>query len=87
VDCFGIALAIFAVQPVHLYGEKFIFSITAWYIVHMFKLWCYYAYLGKFYNLNMWIASASHYSKVRAMFALSVALYISMGFLEFSIIQ
>jgi len=37
---------IFAMWPVYLYGEKFIFSITAWYIFHVLKLWCHYASVG-----------------------------------------
>jgi len=49
--------AIFDMQPVHLYGEKYIFSITAQYIIHMLKLQCHYASLGKFYKLNVWICS------------------------------
>ena len=35
--------AIFAIRPVHLYGEKFAFSVTARYVVHMLKLQCHYA--------------------------------------------
>jgi len=31
---------IFAMWPVHLYGEKFVFSITARYIVNVLKLQC-----------------------------------------------
>jgi len=54
----------------HLYGEKFVFSVTAWYVVHMLKLQCHYASLGKFYKLNVWIVPVSHYSKVGAIFSL-----------------
>ena len=57
--------AIFAIWPVHLYGEKFVFSVTAWYVVHMLKLQGHYASLDKFYNLNVWIVPASLYLKVR----------------------
>ena len=60
---------IFAMQPVHLYGEKFVFSITAQYVVHMLKLQCHYASFEKFYSLNVWIVPAL-YSKVRVIFAL-----------------
>jgi len=28
---------IFAIRPVHLYGEEFVFSVIARYIVHMLK--------------------------------------------------
>jgi len=71
VDCSGIEVrVIFAMQPVHLYEEKFVFSITARRVVHMLKLQCNYASLGKFYKLHMWIFPASLYSKVRAIFAL-----------------
>jgi len=59
--------AIFAMRSVHLYGEKFVFSVTAWYIAHMLKLQCHYASFDKFYNLNMWIVLASLYLKVRAI--------------------
>jgi len=45
--------AIFARQPVHLYGEKFFFSITAGYVIHMLKLQEHYASFDKFYNLNV----------------------------------
>ena len=37
---------IFAMWPVYLYGEKFVFSITAWYIFYVLKLWCHYASIG-----------------------------------------
>jgi len=76
--------AIFAIQPVHLYGEKFVFSVTARYIIHMLKLQYHYVSFDKFYNLNVWIVLASLYSKVRVIFTL---LYISMRFLDFSIIE
>jgi len=36
----------------------------------MLKLLCHYAFLVKFYNLNVWIAPISLYSKVRAIFAI-----------------
>ena len=55
--------AIFAMQPVHVYGEKFVFNINAWYVVHMLKLQCHYTSFGKFYNLNLWIFLASLYLK------------------------
>jgi len=29
--------------PVHLYGKKFVFSITTWYVIHMLKVQCHYA--------------------------------------------
>jgi len=50
--------AIFAMQPVHLYGEKFVFSVTAQYVVHniMLKLQYHYASFDKFRNLNVGIA-------------------------------
>ena len=48
-------MAIFAIQPVHLYGEKFVFSVTAQYVVCMLKLQYHYASFDKFYNLNAWI--------------------------------
>jgi len=57
-------------RPVHLYGEKFVFSVTARYVIHMLKLQCHYASFDKFYNLNVWIVLASLYSKVREIFAL-----------------
>jgi len=53
-----------------LYGEKFVFSVTAQYVVHMLKLQCHYASFDKFYNLNMWIVPALLYSKVRVIFAI-----------------
>ena len=59
--------AIFAMQPVHLFREKFVFSVTAWYIIHMLKLQYNF---GKFYKLNMWIVPPLLYSKVRAIFAM-----------------
>ena len=62
--------AIFAMRPVHLYGEKFVFSATARYVVYMLKLQGHYASFDKFYNLNVWIVLASLYSKVRVTFAL-----------------
>ena len=57
-------------SKVHLYGEKFVFSVTAWYVIGMFKLQCRYASFDKFYNLNMWIVLALLYLKVRTIFAL-----------------
>jgi len=45
----------------------------------MLKLWCHYASLDKFYNLNIWIVLALLYSKVRAIFAMRLsvtALYV-----------
>jgi len=62
--------AIFVLRPVHLYREKFVFSVTAWYVVHVLKLQGHYASFGKFYNLNVWIVLASLYSKVRVIFVL-----------------
>jgi len=44
---------IFTLRPVHLHGKKFVFSVTAWYVVHMLKLQCHYASIDKSYNLNM----------------------------------
>ena len=73
--------AIFAMQPVHLYEEKFVFSITARYVVHMLKL---HASFAKFYNLNVLIVPASLYSKVREIFWL-FGLYIFMGRNLFSV--
>jgi len=70
-----VSLAIFAMQPVHLYGEKFVFSVTARYAVHMLKLQGHYASLDKFYNLNVWIVPASLYSKVRVFAVRPVHLY------------
>jgi len=67
--------AIFAIRPVHLYGEKIVFSVTAWYVIHMLKLQCHYAFFDKFYNLNVWIVPASLYLKVRAIFALPCSVY------------
>ena len=52
---------IFAIRPVHLYGEKFVLSVTARYIVHVLKLQGHYASFDKFYNLNEWIVLASLY--------------------------
>jgi len=69
--------AIFAIWPVHLYGEKFGFSVTARYVVHMLKLQCHYASFDKFYNLNAWIVQASIYLKVKAIFALPCSYMIS----------
>ena len=66
--------AIFAMRPVHLYGEKFFFSVTARYVVHMLKLQCHYASLGKFHTLNVWIVPASLYLKIRAVFAFSCSI-------------
>ena len=57
--------AFFAMWPVHFYEEKFVFSITAWYLIHMLKLQCHYASL----KLNVWIILASLYSKLTAIFA------------------
>jgi len=51
--------AIFAMWPVHLYWEKFVFSVTARYVVYMLKLQGHYASFDKFYNLNVWIVLAS----------------------------
>jgi len=61
--------AIFAMRPVHLYWEKFVFSVATWYVAHMLKLQGHYVSFGKFYNLNMWIVPASLYLKVRVIFA------------------
>ena len=61
---------IFSMRPVHLYEEKFVFSITAWYMVHMLKLQCHNASLGKFYKLRLWIVPVLLYSKVRVIIAL-----------------
>jgi len=62
--------AIFAMRPVHLYWEKFVFSAaTARYVVYMLKLQGHYASFDKFYNLNVWIVLASFYYKVRAILA------------------
>jgi len=52
---------IFAIQPVHLYWEKFVISVTARYIVYMLKLQGHYASFDMFYNLNVWIVLASFY--------------------------
>jgi len=54
-----IVTAIFAMWPVHLYGEKFVFSVTAWYVLHMLKLQGHCASFGKFYNFNVWIVPGS----------------------------
>jgi len=59
---------IFTMRPVHLYWEKFVFSVTAQYVIHMLKVQGHYASFDKFYNLNVWIMLASLYSKVRAIF-------------------
>jgi len=50
---------IFAMRPVNLYGEKFVFSVTAQYVVHMLKLQCHYASFSKIYNVNVWIVLVS----------------------------
>ena len=42
----------FAMWCVHLYGEKLVFSVTAWYVVHMLKLLGHYAAFDKFYNMD-----------------------------------
>jgi len=69
--------AIFAMEPVHLYGEKFVFSITAQYITHILKLQCHYASFGNFYKLNVWIVLVLLYSKVKVIFAIRpVHLYV-----------
>jgi len=34
---------IFAIRPVHLYGEEFVFSVTVRYVIHKLKLQCHYA--------------------------------------------
>jgi len=70
--------------PVHLYGEKFVFSVTARYIVHMSKLRCQYASFDKFYNLNVSVVLASLYSKLGRYLLFPVALHISTRFLDFS---
>jgi len=57
-------------RPVHLYGEKCFFSVTARYVIYMLKLQGHYASFDKFYNLSVWIVLASLYSKVRAIFAI-----------------
>jgi len=62
--------AIFAIQFVHLYGEKFVFSVVAGYVIHVLKLQCYYASFGKFYKLNVWIDLALLYSKLTVIFTL-----------------
>ena len=59
---------IFAMQPVHLNREKFVFGVTAQYVVHMLKLQGHCSSFDKFYNLNVWIVLALLYSKVRAIF-------------------
>jgi len=55
---------------VDLHGEKFVFSVTARYVVHTLKLQCHYASFSKFYHLNMWIAPALLYSKIKVIFAI-----------------
>jgi len=55
-------------QPIHLYGKKFVFSVTAQHIFHMLKLQCIYASLGRFYNLSVWIVPALLYLKVRRIY-------------------
>ena len=72
MDCSGITLfkVIFAIRLVHLYGEKYVFSVTARYVVHMLKSQGHYASFDKFNNLNVPIVLASLYSKVRVIFAL-----------------
>jgi len=62
--------AIFAMQPVHLYGEKCFFSVTAQYVVYMLKLQGHYVSFDKFYYLNVWIVPVSLYLKVMALLAL-----------------
>ena len=57
-------------QPVHLYEKRFVYSVTARYVVHMLKLQCHHASFDMFYNLHVWIVPASLYSKVRVIFAL-----------------
>ena len=37
----------------YLFDVKFVLTRTAQYVVNMLKLWCHYASLGKFYNLNV----------------------------------
>jgi len=56
-----------------LFGAKFVFTRTAWYIIHMLKLQCHYASLGEFYKLNVWIVLESLYSKVMVIFAMRPA--------------
>ena len=60
--------AILAIRPVHLYGEKFVFSVTAQYVVHTYVKTA--VPLCFLCNLNMWIVLALLYSKVRMIFAL-----------------
>ena len=69
MDCSGIALFDFYYAAC-THWEKFFFSVTAWYVVHMLKLQYHYVSLGKFYKLNMWIVLALLYSKVKAIFAM-----------------
>jgi len=67
---------IFAMRPVHLYGEKFVFSITARYVIHKLKLQGRYASFDKFYNLNMSIVLALLYSKFREIFCYSACTFV-----------
>jgi len=74
--------AIFAMRHVHLFGEKwgekFVFSVTAQYVIHKLKLQYHYVSLGEFYKLNVWIVPASHrfIRKVGEYLLFPVSLYI-----------
>jgi len=46
------------------------FARAAQYVIHLLKLQCHYASLGKFYKLNVWIVPALLYLKVMAIFAM-----------------
>ena len=80
-------MAIFAMWPVHLYGGKFVFSLTAQYVVYVLNCSAIYTSLGKFYKLNMWIVQASFYLKVKAIFALPCSAVYFYEISKFSIIQ
>ena len=71
---------IFAMQPVHLYGENLFLVYCSVRRSHV-KLQCHYASLGKYYRLNEWIVLALLYSKVTAILALPCMLY-SLNFLN-----
>ena len=74
-----------AIFGVHLYGEKFVFSVTARYVVHMLKLQGHYASFDEFHtNFKHFICLCVHMSlrghltsKIFILFCIVYALYIN----------
>ena len=67
--------AIFAIRPVHLYGEICFQCHCLVHCSHV-KLQSHNASFDKFYNSNVWSVLASLYSKVRVIFLLGLYIYI-----------